>query len=50
MNKTIQIQIAKALNDDETDHWIGQEIVLFQTIAPNGKEAVRAKAVPQGGE
>ena len=43
MNKTIQIQIAKALGDDETDNWIGREIVLFQTTAANGKEAIRAK-------
>jgi hypothetical protein len=47
MNKTIQIQIAKALDDVETEHWIGREIVLFQTVAANGKEAVRAKAVPK---
>jgi len=47
MNKTIQIQIAKALDDVETDNWIGREIILFQTVVANGKEAVRAKAVPK---
>jgi hypothetical protein len=45
MNKTIQIQIAQALGDDETDNWAGREIILFPTVANNGKEAVRAKAV-----
>jgi hypothetical protein len=50
MNKTIQIQIAKALDDTETDNWIGREIVLFRTVANNGKEAIRAKAIPKDGE
>ncbi|TFH30260.1 MAG: hypothetical protein E4H00_05455 [Myxococcales bacterium] len=47
MNKTIQIQIAKALDDDETDHWVDREIILYETLAANGKEAVRAKALPK---
>ena len=43
-NKTVQRQLVAALGSDETQDWHGQKVVLFPTVASNGKPAIRVKS------
>jgi hypothetical protein len=45
LNKTVQRQLAYALNDNDTENWIGHEVVLFRTMSNNDRPAIRVKPV-----
>ena len=51
LSRTLAYQIAEAIGDEETDHWIGNQITLYpQSMTVAGKHviAIRARAVAKG--
>lgn len=42
-NRTVLRQLVAALDSDETKDWHGRKVVLFPTVASNGKPCIRVK-------
>ncbi len=46
LSKALAMSIAAALNDTETDHWVGRQVVLYpqpMTVAGRNQVAIRAR-------